>query len=62
MAATTMKILAEIDPIVKLVCHDIHCRFNTHNVRAHNTESEFCSSKYLEIGTDGTCLYRQHAE
>ena len=57
MAQTTIKIVFDVEPIVKLVCTNFECKFNMMNLP--EDKSMYCMLKYLEIDKDGQCAMRE---
>ena len=52
MASNNFSITLELEPIVKLYCLNLDCRFHMTNTRI---DSALCVLKYLEIDNEGKC-------
>ncbi len=55
MASSTVSITLDVEPIVKLVCFEVSCRFNAAKLLGEPT----CELKHLEIGPGGQCAMRE---
>ena len=53
MVSNKFSITVELDPIVKLYCRKLECRF--HGVNNEVARSPHCLLKYIEIDKDGKC-------
>jgi len=54
---TDIKLTLDIEPVVKLFCHNANCRFSLLR------EGWFCCGlKYIRIGEDGRCMQYEPRE
>lgn len=55
-ALGSFEILFELEPIVKLICKNINCRFNLVNAaNAPETKKAACNLKQITIDSNGIC-------
>jgi len=52
MPKTDIKITVEVEPIVKLYCNAVECRFNLYN---GSPNLNVCNLKYILLGETGKC-------
>ncbi len=60
MASGDFRITFEIEPVVKLVCRNINCKFNCMN-NFHDRQAH-CNLKNIAIDNEGACMNQEPVE
>ena len=60
MASNKFSITVELDPIVKLYCRKLECRF--HMMNSMVKKSAHCMLKYIDIDKEGKCEMLEQKE